>query len=161
MRAGDIVPVLIGAAEHGNGVGRLLKAIRHESPGIDETRARLGLGDDAGVVAQVLKTLHTTHGGKLSIARVLAGSVGDSAELAGPDGPVGRTSGVFRLMGQQANKREAASAGETVGLGKLDGARTGMTLGAAGAVPAQLVALDIPEPVLGVVGHRVGAAGTT
>src|SRR5579871_5420898 len=41
MRHGHICPVLIGAAEHGNGVGRLLKAIRHESPGIAETRARL------------------------------------------------------------------------------------------------------------------------
>ena len=78
----------------------------------------------------MLKTLHTTHGGKLSIARVLAGSVGDGAELIGPDGPVGRVSGVFRIMGQQATKRDAAQAGETVGLGKLDGARTGMTLGA-------------------------------
>ena len=33
MRAGAICPVLIGSAEHGHGVGRLLKAIRHESPG--------------------------------------------------------------------------------------------------------------------------------
>ena len=32
MRAGAICPVLIGSAEHGNGVGRLLKAIRHEAP---------------------------------------------------------------------------------------------------------------------------------
>ena len=30
---GLICPVLIGSAEHGNGVGRLLKAIRHEAPG--------------------------------------------------------------------------------------------------------------------------------
>ncbi len=32
MREGVICPVLIGSAEHGHGVGRLLKAIRHESP---------------------------------------------------------------------------------------------------------------------------------
>ncbi len=39
MREGLICPVLIGAAEHGGGIGRLLKAIRHEAPGIADTRA--------------------------------------------------------------------------------------------------------------------------
>src|SRR5665213_3623449 len=140
MREGTICPVLIGSAEHGHGVGRLLKAIRHEAPDIADTRARLKVAVGATAV-QVLKTLHTTHGGKLSIARVLAGSVGDGAELLGPDGPAGRVSGVFRIFGQQAVKRDAAQAGETVGLGKLDGARTGMTLGAGKEAPAQVVTL--------------------
>ena len=149
MRAGAICSVLIGAAEKGNGVGRLLKAIRHEAPGIAETRARLGVKDTGEAVVQVVKTLHTTHGGKLSIARVLAGNVGDGAELVGPAGPVGRVSGVFRIMGQQASKRDAAAAGETVGLGKLDGARTGMTLGSGRSAPAQIVTLVRPDPVLG------------
>jgi elongation factor G len=147
MRLGAICPVLIGSAERGNGIGRLLKAIRHETPDIADTRQRLGVeGGDA--VAQVLKTLHTTHGGKLSIVRVLSGSVGEGAELVGPDGDVGRVSGVFRIMGQQASKRDPAGPGETVGLGKLDGARTGMTLGAGKSTPAQLVALAAPDPVI-------------
>ena len=150
MRLGAICPVLIGAAERGNGVGRLLKAIRHESPSIADTRARLGVDESAEAIIQVMKTLHTTHGGKLSIARVLAGSAGDGAELTGPDGPVGRVSGVFRIMGQNAAKRDAAQAGETVGLGKLDGARTGMTLSAGKGAPAQIAALSPPESVIGV-----------
>ena len=149
MRKGAIVPVLIGAADRGNGIGRLLKAIRHETPHIADTRARLKMSAGGDAVVQVLKTLHTTHGGKLSIVRVLAGSVGDGAELIGPDGPVGRASGVFRIMGQQAAKRDAAHAGETVGLGKLDGAKTGMTLGGGKNPPAQVVALSAPDPVLG------------
>ena len=148
MREGTICPVLIGSAEHGHGVGRLLKAIRYEAPDIADTRARLKVAVGATAV-QVLKTLHTTHGGKLSIARVLAGSVGDGAELLGPDGPAGRVSGVFRIFGQQAVKRDAAEAGETVGLGKLDGARTGMTLAAGRAAPLQVVTLAAPDPVLG------------
>ena len=149
MREGAICPVLIGAAENGNGVGRLLKAIRHEAPTIADTRARLAVKETGDAVVQVLKTLHTSHGGKLSIARVLSGSVGDGAELIGPQGPVGRVSGVFRIMGQQANKRDAAAAGETVGLGKLDSARTGMTLGGGKSAPAQIVSLSTPDPVLG------------
>jgi elongation factor G len=149
MRAGAICPVLIGSAERGHGVGRLLKAIRHEAPDISDTRARLQIEDGGDAVVQVLKTLHTTHGGKLSIGRVLAGSVAEGAELAGPAGPAGRVAGVFRVMGQQAAKRGPALAGETVGLGKLDGARTGMTLGGGKTVPPQVVTLVRPDAVLG------------
>ena len=150
MREGAICPVLIGSAEHGNGVGRLLKAIRHEAPAIADTRARLGISDGGEAVVQVMKTLHTTHGGKLSIARALAGSVGDGAELIGPAGSAGRVSGVFRIMGQNAAKRDAAQVGETVGLGKLDGAKTGMTLSSAKTAPAQVAALAPPDSVIGV-----------
>jgi len=148
LRAGLICPVLIGAAEKGHGVGRLLKAIRHESGGVAETRARLGLetGDDSFV--QVLKTLNPPHAGKISVARVLSGSIGDGSELTGPDGSVGRVSGVFRITGQQMAKREAAAVGETVGLGKLEGAATGMTLSTGKSTPAQLVELTPPQPVM-------------
>jgi elongation factor G len=149
MRAGSICPVLIGSAERGNGVGRLLKAIRHESPGVAETRERLGLTEGEDGIAQIVKTLHTPHGGKLSVARVLARSISEGMELTGPEGGVGRVAGVFRIMGQQTQKRDAAQAGETVGLGKLDGARTGMTLSTGKSPPPQLVALAVPEPVLG------------
>jgi len=113
MREGMICPVLIGSAERGNGVGRLLKAIRHEAPDISATRARRKVAENGDATVQVLKTVHTTHGGKLSIVRVLNGTVGDGAELIGPDGPVGRVSGVFRLMGQQAIKRGAGTAGDS------------------------------------------------
>jgi len=149
MRDGLICPVMIGSAEKANGVGRLLKALRHECPGIAETRQRLGLAESGEAVAQVLKTLHTTHGGKLSIARVMSGSIGEGAELMGPEGDVGRVSGVVRLMGLSTQKRDAAEAGETVGFGKLEGARTGMTLATGKTPPAQLVELTPSEPVLG------------
>ena len=148
MQAGSICPVLIGAAELGHGVGRLLKAIRHEAPDIALTRKRLGIEETQDPMVQVLKTMHTTHGGKLSISRVLTGSVAEGSELTGPEGSAGRVSGVFKVMGQQASKRDPARAGETVGLGKLEDARTGETLGS-GAAPGQLVALELPDPVLG------------
>jgi len=148
LHAGLICPVLIGAAERGNGVGRLLKAIRHESPGIAQTRARLGLDGTGDTVVQIVKTLHTPHAGKISVARILAGSVGDGTELVGPDGPAGRVSGVMAINGQNMAKRDAATAGETVGLGKLDDAPTGVTLGVGKTAPAQLVSVSPPQPVL-------------
>lgn len=155
LRKGLICPVLIGSAEHGHGIGRLLKAIRHESVGVKETRARLGLSQTDRPVAQVLKTLHTPHAGKVSVARVLAATVGDGTELTGPNGSAGRVSGVLRLAGQQMSKRDAGQEGETVGLGKLDDAATGETLAADKEPPTQLVSVEPPQPVLG---YAVSAA---
>src|SRR6185295_805660 len=71
LRDGTICPVLIGSATRTNGVLRLMKALRHEVPGIAQTAARLGIKPGSEATAQVVKTVHTTHGGKLSVARVL------------------------------------------------------------------------------------------
>jgi elongation factor G len=149
MREGLICPVFIGAAEHGGGVGRLLKAIRHEAPDISNTRDRLAITPNDDTIVQVMKTSHSTHGGKMSIVRVLSGSVSDGADLTGPQGSVGRVAGVFTMMGQHTTKRDAAAIGDTVALGKLDGAETGMTLSTGKTAPAQVVTLVPPDPVLG------------
>jgi elongation factor G len=128
LREGLVCPVLIGVATRTNGVLRLMKALRHESPGMDATAKRLGVKANGEAVAGVLKTFHTTHGGKLSVARVLSGQIGDGVTLSAPGGEAGRVSGVFKLMGSSTEKRGPATSGETVAFGKLDGARTGDTL---------------------------------
>src|SRR5262245_16453989 len=69
LRDGLVCPVLLGSATRTNGVLRLMKALRHEAPGVAETAKRLGLKAGNDAVAYVLKTLHTSHGGKMSIAR--------------------------------------------------------------------------------------------
>jgi len=63
LRDGLVCPVLMGTATRANGILRLLKALRHESPGAAETAKRLGVKNGADAVAYVLKTLNTTHGG--------------------------------------------------------------------------------------------------
>lgn len=128
VAAGAVVPVLIGSAEHGNGILRLLKAIRHDCPDIEATRARLGLPADGGTVLRVMKSLHTSHGGKLSLVRVLSGEVTDGMELRTPEGNSVKVSGIYRMIGSDAAKRTGAAAGDTVALGKLDEARTGQML---------------------------------
>ena len=149
MRDGLICPVFFGSAEHGNGIGRLLKALRHEAPGVVETRARLGVEPDNEPLLQVLKTIHTTHTGKLSLARVLNGRVGEGDTLRRGEGSTVKVSGFYRLNGQQALKRDTAGAGDTVALGKLERVVSGETLGGAGPgeVP-QLAPLVAPEPVM-------------
>jgi elongation factor G len=148
LRAGQIVPVFIGSALNGNGILRLLKALRHEAPNVEDTRERLGVADGGQTVLQVMKTIHTSHAGKLSLARVLAGKVDDAMELQNQRGETGKVSGINRLVGQKATKRGSATAGETVALGKLDHAHTGDTLAPKNAKIEPLAAPEAPQAVL-------------
>ena len=143
-----VVPVLLGVATRSNGVLRLLKALRHEAPGVAETVARLGAKAGNDPLALVLKTYHTTHGGKMSVARLLAGQAGDGTTFNTPEGEAGRVSGVFKVMGQHFEKRGQAMAGDTVAFGKLDHAKTGDTLSAGKHVHAALVEVKPYAPVL-------------
>lgn len=147
LRDGTVTPVLIGTAEKGNGVLRLLKAIRHDAPDVETTRHRLGLADGNATVAQVMKTIHTPHAGKLSVARILSGQVADGAEFSLPGGDTAKVSGIYRMFGKDQAKIASATTGDTVALGKLEGASTGQTLTSAKGGIAPLIELQPPQPV--------------
>ena len=149
LSEGLITPVLFGSAEHGNGVGRLLKALRHESPNVEETAKRLGLTGNGGGVAQILKTFHTAHGGKLSVARILSGDVSDGAVFYGGSGQDARTAGIFTLLGSTPTKVSQAHAGDTVALGRLEGIATGETISTTKGNTGQLVAIEAAPGVYG------------
>jgi elongation factor G len=148
LREGLVVPVLLGVATRSNGVLRLLKALRHEAPGVAETVARLDTKAGADPLGLVLKTYHTTHGGKMSVVRLLAGAAGEGTTFNTPEGEAGRASGVFKVMGQHFEKRGQAAAGETVAFGKLDHAKTGDTLSAGKQAHPALVEVKPYAPVL-------------
>ncbi|HEV2505582.1 MAG TPA: elongation factor G [Mesorhizobium sp.] len=147
LRAGTVTPVLIGTAEKGNGVLRLLKTIRHDAPDIEATRKRLGASADSTTVVQVMKTIHTPHGGKLSVSRILSGQINDGTELFLPDGNSAKVSGIYRMLGKDQSKLTTAKVGETVALGKLDEVRTGQTLTSAKGGIKPLADLAPPQPV--------------
>jgi elongation factor G len=150
LREGLVCPVLLGAATRTNGVLRVMKALRHESPGVAETSKRLGMKAGNGATAYVMKTLHTAHGGKMSIARIFNGQVNDGTIFVTPEHDAGRVAGVFKLTGQSTEKRGAAQAGETVALGKLDHANTGDTLTAGKQALPALAAVRPYPPVLAI-----------
>jgi elongation factor G len=150
LRERQVVPMLLGVATRSNGVLRLLKALRHEAPGVAETAARLGVEAKDDAVALVLKTFHTTHGGKMSVARLLAGTAGEGTTFNTPEAEAGRASGVFKQMGLQFEKRAAANAGETVAYGKLDNAKTGDTLSTGKTAHPSLIDVKPCPPVLAI-----------
>jgi len=131
LSEGLVVPVLIGSAEGDNGVRRLLKALRHDVPEVAQAAARANLPPGSETVVQILKTFHGGHGGKLSLARVLKGHLKDGAVLHGEGGREARIGGIFALAGDKQIKRNAAQAGDTVALARLESFGTGETLSTA------------------------------
>jgi elongation factor G len=146
FRDGLICPVLLGSARDNHGIFRLLKALRHEAPTVEVTARRLKL-ENAKSAAYVMKSLHTAHGGKLSLVRVLTGEFGDGTVVTGVDGRDERAAGAFGLRGEEPVKRPAAKAGDTVALGRLDGVKSGETISAEKGGAVQVKGPPAPPPV--------------
>src|ERR1700676_3485748 len=134
LREGLICPVLLGSATRENGVLRLMKALRHEAPGVTETATRLGASSPKDALAYVFKTMHLQHGGKLSLTRLLAGHLDDGATLQSSSGETGRVSGISAPNCAHDTKRASAEAGDTLASGKT--------------APPALVSIEPSPPVL-------------
>jgi elongation factor G len=130
LGADQVVPVFMGVAERDMGVRRLLEALLEETPEPAVTAKRVGVDPSGPTLVQVLKTYHLPHSGKLSLVRVWAGEVKDGMTLGGM-----RVGGVYRIFGGHHDNVGSASAGEIVGLGRLEEARTGQTLTNGAAAP--------------------------
>ncbi len=141
LAAGAVVEVLLGSAETAGGVRRLWKALRHDTPMARETGERKAIDANGQPFAQVFKTVHAGHTGKLSYARIWRGTIKDGATLGGT-----RLGGIYRLPGGELAKIAEAVEGDLVALGRLDGVATGATV-SPGASPEQLQFPAAPEPV--------------
>lgn len=144
LRRDLIVPVFLGAAQHDHGVRRLWKALRHETPDVATTAARLKLDPkSADTIASVIKTYHPPSAGKLSLVRVWSGQISEGMSLNGV-----RVAGVVKLLGAQATKVTSAAPGEVVALARLEGITTGTVL-SSGAAPPAVSRPAMPSPVYG------------
>ncbi len=141
---GLIVPVLFGSAEGDHGIRRLLKALRHEVPEVAKAAARMGLQSNGDTVVQVLKTQYSAHGGKLSLSRIMSGTVKDGAVLRMANGSEARVGGIFAMTGGAQSKLADAKAGDTVALVRLEGVATGELLSSGKTVPAKPVVEMLP-----------------
>ncbi|WNK00591.1 elongation factor G [Thalassospiraceae bacterium LMO-JJ14] len=119
-----IVPVFFGSVTHGNGVRRLMKALRHEAPDVTETAARLGIDETGEARVCIFKTVHAGHAGKLSYGRVMRGQVADGDSLAGA-----RPAGLNRSSGSNLDRVTKAEAGDVIGFGKMEDISTGDVAG--------------------------------
>jgi len=150
LREGLICPVLLGSAYRENGVLRLLKALRHEVPGVAETAKRLGVPSTKEALGYVFKTVHLQHGGKLSLTRLLCGHLDDGATLQSSSGGTGRVSGILAASGAHDTKRAHAEAGDIIALGKLDAIKTADTISNGKTAPQSLIGIEPTPPVLAI-----------
>jgi elongation factor G len=128
-----IVPVMLGAADKNHGVFRLWKALRHDTPSPAITAQRRKVAPQGEPLVQVVKTFHAAHTGKLSIARIWRGAIKDGMSLGGS-----RISGLYHMVGSTLTKIGEASAGDVVGLGRMDEVATGAVLTPSGGKEALL-----------------------
>lgn len=143
LRGAQVVPVFLGSGLADWGVRRLWKALRHEAPPPQETAERLGIAAEGEPLAQVFKTYHLPHTGKLSLTRVWRGTISEGMVLNGS-----RVAGLLRLVGAQQEKVPSAQTGEVVGLTRMEEIATGTVLTPSGKAAA-LALPDRPQPVFG------------
>jgi len=141
LATGAVIEVLLGSAENAGGVRRLWKALRHDTPTPAETATRRDIETDGPPLAQVFKTVHAGHTGKLSYARIWRGQIKDGATLGGT-----RLGGVYRMPGGELAKIGEAAEGDVVALGRLEGVPTGATV-SPGTTPEQLAFPAAPDAV--------------
>jgi elongation factor G len=145
--SGQIVPVLVGAGFQDFGVRRLWKALRHDTPGPQAAAERLGIAASGEPMAQVIKTYHLPHTGKLSLSRVWRGQVAEGNVLNGV-----RIAGVVRITGAQHEKAASAGFGEVVGFTRMEEIPTGTVLTPSGKSDP-LPPPERPQPVFGLAIH--------
>ncbi len=125
-----VVPVLFGSATTGGGIRRLMKLLRHETPGPDAAASRVGL--EEGGALHVFKIANGGAMGRLALGRVLGDTLREGEELL-IDGEAARTGSLFAMQGEKTAKQAEGRSGDIVAVAKVDAARTGMLLGARNA----------------------------
>ncbi|MQQ08631.1 elongation factor G [Epibacterium sp. SM1979] len=81
LQHSQLIPVFLGAAEHCNGVMRLMKSLRHEAPPVEQALARLSPGGRVvavGCMGELVK-----HLGKSVLLRAMNADCSSGTEMAG------------------------------------------------------------------------------
>lgn len=161
MRTGEIVPVIYGAATQGVGALSISELIAWAFPHPLEHEPLSGLhGEDPAsrpakpdepFTAQVIHTTIDEHSGKVSVIRVLSGTVpADGAVLNASNGHSERLGSLFSLRGKDRDPVGVVVCGDILGVPKLKDTHTGDTL-CDPKHPLALPKITYPEPMMSFV----------
>ncbi len=125
LQHNDLIPALMGSAEHKNGILRLMKSLRHEAPDVGAALERLS--QDGSVTAVGCMADLVKHLGKTVMVRALDGSVGNGVPVGGA--ALGSLTGV----GSAANT--SLTPGDMGQAVKSDHLNLGFAYGPDGAAP--------------------------
>ncbi len=132
----QIVPVLVASAATGEGVDALVRAIEKwfpspaEAAQVDAEGRPIAADPNGPVIARVIKTSIHPQSGKLSVVRVLSGTIKGDATLTdiSQGGEKVRSGGLYRLQGKKQEPIPEAGPGAIVAIARLEAVKTGDTL---------------------------------
>ncbi len=153
----QIVPVLVASGASGIGVPALLRAVEKwfpspaDAPHVDAEGRPIAPDPNAPAIARVIKTFIHPQSGKLSVARVLSGTIKSDSTLSdvSRDGEKVRLGGLYRLQGKKQEAIAEAGPGAIVALARLESVTTGDVLTSNGH-KVLLARVPASEPVFGV-----------
>ena len=136
---GDAVPLLVGSAEKGIGIDILLNTIVNYMPAPDDERAHTGFRYESGeeraisdsdpFSAVVFKTITDPYVGKISIFKVLSGTMTkDTALFNSSQDTEEKNTGLFVIRGKEQLPVDVIHAGDIGAVAKLTVTKTGDTL---------------------------------
>jgi len=157
LRSRGIFPVLVCNAATGIGVDLLLDLVTLYGPSPlernnyrvtkDGTETAVEVSPSAPFLGYVFKTAVDVQTGRITILRVVTGTVPADGFLNVDTGTRERFGGFVKLLGKKLEPIDQAVCGDIVAVVKLKDTRTGNTLGAdAGA--GRLVTVPLPEPCI-------------
>jgi len=132
----QIVPVLVAAGITGGGVPALMRALERwfpsptDAPALDAEGRAIPPDPKGPVVALVIKTIIHPQSGKLSVVRVLSGTLKSDAtltDISRGDEKV-RSGGLYRLQGKKQEAIAEAGPGAIVAIARLEPVKTGDVL---------------------------------
>jgi len=132
----QIIPVLVAAGLPGFGTEALVRAIEKWFPSpltaaqVDAEGRPIEPKTDGPVIAHVIKTLIHPQSGKLSVVRVLSGTLKADATLTNisKNSEKVRSAGLYRLQGKKQEPITHAAPGSIVAIARLETVATGDTL---------------------------------
>lgn len=157
-----IIPVAVASGVKGFGVTELLDLIVRQFPDgatahrIDVSGKLIEPSPSGPVVVQICKTFVHPQSGKLSVARVLSGTLTPDTQLVNVSrgDAKERPGGLYVLMGKNQSAVQKAEPGALVAIARLESAQTGDTLCSAGAKHVMPVpALPRPAFILAIRPH--------
>jgi elongation factor G len=158
VKKGAIIPVLCGSASKNMGVQPLMDLIAEAAPSPTDRKPVTGTKpggadpverkplESEPFTAIVFKTIVDRHAGRLTVFRVLSGSIGADSQAFNPNRDLKERWGqVFKLMGKEKEAIDTAALGDVVAVAKLKETQTADTL-CDEKSPIKLGLVHFPEP---------------
>ncbi len=162
----SFAPVLCGSATHGMGIELLMDFIVACMPSPADRGPKTGVHPDTGEEQQrepdpeapfsayVFKTVADPYAGRLSIFRIISGTIGgDGGFYNATKETKERFSSLLRPAGKEQKPVDGAGPGEIVAVAKLKETTTGDTL----CSDSAKIRYEVAEPLPGVISYAVSA----